>query len=111
LADLSSQAQLRQPESPFLLHPPDILNKVCQCSGFTEQLLSGGKVQALPLARHLESHDEIGCLRLVFLGQHPIGTFLDICSIFQYERVIIVLFQVLNILFSGPIEKFMDFFL
>jgi hypothetical protein len=99
LAEMSSQRQLRQSESSFLPHPIDILNQVYHISGFSVKLQWCARAQAPPLTRHIETYDESSCMCLVFLCQCAINTLLDFCSIFQYFRVIFVLFHVLNILF------------
>ena len=105
MAELSSQAQLRQPESPFVPHPPDILNQVCHISGFSDKLQWWVGAQFLPLTRHIETHDKSSRMFLVFLRQRPIDTYLEFVSIFQCFRVIFVFLHIINILFWGPEKK------
>ena len=99
VAELSSHGQLRHSESSFLPHASDIINQVCHISGFSVKLQWCARAKALPLTRHIESYDKNSCMCYVFLCQCAINTLLDFFSIFQYFRVIFVLFHVLNILF------------
>jgi hypothetical protein len=100
LVELSSQAQLRQSESPFLPHPPEIVNQDCHISGFSVKLQWCARAQAPPLTRHMETNDESSFMCLVFLCQRAIHTFLDFFSVFSSISVSsFLLFHIINILF------------